>query len=239
MAPHATLETPTASEREVRPQSICALIKRNARERPNSIAASQGDRFSTYENLDKVSLSLAAFFDSCGILAGDTIPVFLNRSLESVASILALMRLGACFVPMDSSAWSQIRVDAVLRAVEPKIVIASAKSDLNAAGFPMIGAEDVRSRYNTSSSEMDVPKLTGKVDTLGDSEHPVYIIFTSGTTGKPKGVIIPRRCVENYVMQGNDRGMPFNLGVGCDDKVLLLFSLAFDGKCSQTSLAHK
>lgn len=233
MAPHATSESSTASEREHRPQSICALIKANVRNQPNSIAANQGDRALTYEQLDKASLFLAALFDSHGIKTGDTIPIFLSRSLESVAAILALMRLGACFVPMDARAWSQARVDAVLRAVEPNLVVACEGTELNAMGHQMIDAEDVRSTYDASFSEREVPTMTGELDTPGDSEHPVYIIFTSGTTGNPKGVVIPRRCVENYVMQGCERGMPFNLGVGSGDKVLLLFSLAFDGKCSR------
>lgn len=143
------------------------------------------------------------------------------------------MRLGACFVPMDARAWSKARVDAVLRAVGPNLVVACEGTEHNANGYPMIDAEDVRSTYDASFGERELPTMTEKIDTPGDPEHPVYIIFTSGTTRNPKDVVIPRRCVENYVMQGYERGMPFNLGVGSDDKVLLLFSLAFDGKCSR------
>ncbi|KAJ6107426.1 hypothetical protein N7523_008749 [Penicillium sp. IBT 18751x] len=230
MVPHATTSSPTLTERSSRSQSICALIETHAREQPHSIAVSQEGRSLTYEQLHQASLSLAALFDSNGVKAEDSIPIFLSRSLESVASILALMRLGACFVPMDASTWSQARVDAVLGTVEPKTVVASDGSELNAAGHPMIDVDDVRSVFNDSMSEKDVTTMHGELHTPGDPERPVYIIFTSGTTGKPKGVVIPRRCIENYVMQGRDQGMPFNLGVASEDKVLLLFSLAFDAR---------
>ncbi|KAK4866498.1 hypothetical protein LT330_008430 [Penicillium expansum] len=172
--------------------------------------------------------SIACSQEGQTLRAGDTVPVFVSRNLETVATIIALLRLGVCFVPMDGESWSQSRVDSVLRAVEPKIVIMAQWTDLRANDIPVITKKEVRKAFDEEQPDSCAELMAGIIDCAVSSEEPVYIIFTSGTTGTPKGVMISRRSVENYISQGIDRGMPFNLGVRNHDTVLLLFSLAFD-----------
>ncbi|KKK25540.1 hypothetical protein AOCH_001363, partial [Aspergillus ochraceoroseus] len=209
-------------------QSIWGLIERNANLPHRSLAVSQGEKSVSYQELAAATRRLAGLFVARGIKAGDTIPIFVSRCLETVASVLALLRLGVCYVPMDAEAWSQSRVDAVLQAIEPELVVTARNTSLKTGNIQEISAEDIRAALEGSGSELDEGSLTGLIDVDRSKDEPVYMIFTSGTTGTPKGVVIPRRCVKNYVQQGTDKGMPFNLGVGCGDKVLLLFSLAFD-----------
>lgn len=204
------------------------LISKYANERPDAVACSKNDRVLTYGQLQSASLSLATLFISRGISAGHTVPIFVSRDLESVASIIALLRIGACFVPIDGESWSQSRVDSVLCAVEPKIVIVAQETELNANDIPAISPKDVQTSFD-GKQQFDSDLLVN-IDHAQASEKPLYMIFTSGTTGTPKGVVISRASVENYVIQGSNHGMPFNLGVQESDRVLLLFSLAFDGK---------
>lgn len=217
-------------DQEVNHKSLWSSIHKHAQVQANSVACSQEDKALSYGRLEIVSLSLAALFHSFGIRAGDTVPVFVSRSLEAVATIVALLRLGVCFVPMDGESWSQSRVDSVLRAIEPKIVITAQWTDLRANDTPVITMREIQKAFEEQQPDSHTDLMAGDIDCAGSPEEPVYIIFTSGTTGTPKGVMISRKSVENYVTQGLDRGMPFNLGVRNHDKVLLLFSLAFDGE---------
>ncbi|KAK9848547.1 Pyridine nucleotide-disulfide oxidoreductase [Penicillium brevicompactum] len=205
---------------------LWSLISKHANERPEAVACSKNDRVLTYGQLQSASLSLASLFISRGISGGHTVPVFVSRDLESVVSIIALLRIGACFVPIDGESWSQSRVDSVLCAVESKIVIVAQYTELNTNDIPTISLKDVQSMFDEKQNvEHD---LLVNINHTQASEKPLYMIFTSGTTGTPKGVVISRASVENYVIQGTDHGMPFNLGVRESDQVLLLFSLAFD-----------
>ncbi|KAL6823625.1 non ribosomal peptide synthase [Trichoderma camerunense] len=205
--------------------STAGLINQNAIEIPGAIACSQGGRYWTYGDLDAASQSLAVLFRAHGVRAGDEIPIFLSRCFESVASTVALLRLGACFVPLDAESWGQGRIEQVLKAIGPNLVVYSTEINFKAEGIETISAKEI----NASCQSLDYGTAPEHiVDVESNPDKPIYIIFTSGTTGIPKGVVIPRRCIDNYVRQGGDGGMPFNLGVCRGDRVLLLFSLGFD-----------
>lgn len=210
--------------------SVWGFIKRNVNLRPLSTAVSEGERGLTYQDLDTASAQLAAIFLDHGVRAGDTVPILLTRSLESVTAILALLRLGVCYVPMDADSWGEARIDAVLRATEPTRVIATVDVSHKIDRSMLITAEEVKSAWNSSFNTAQTETVSGSLDLHQHPDAGMYIIFTSGTTGQPKGVVIPHRCIVNYVQQGSDKGMPFNLGVTHSDRVLLLFSLAFDGE---------
>ncbi|EHK21721.1 putative non-ribosomal peptide synthetase SirP/GliP2 [Trichoderma virens Gv29-8] len=226
MMRHTERDKPAISGKEGNNMlSTASLINQNAIEISDAIACSQGGRRWTYRDLDAASRSLTVLFSAHGVCAGDEIPIFLSRCFESVASTVALLRLGACFVPLDAESWSQERIEQILKTIEPNLVIYSTETNLKAEGIPIISEKEISARCQ-SLDYGTAPEYIAGVESSPDK--PIYIIFTSGTTGIPKGVVIPRRCIDNYVRQGGDGGMPFNLGVCRGDSVLLLFSLGFD-----------
>jgi len=120
---------------------------------------------------------------------------------------------------MEADSWSQDRINTVLATVDHKVVIVTEHLDCPVQNA--INREEIR-------DAMKLPWVKVS-ETPVSPEDVAYIIFTSGTTSRPKGVIVPHQGLANYVQQG-DREAPFNFGARTTDKVILLFSVAFDGK---------
>lgn len=207
------------------PSSVCDLIQNHVRRHPNHIAVSQEKSTLSYADLDVASQRIAVLLKNRGVGARDCVPILTSRCLEMVACLVAIVRIGACYVPIDVENWSQERTDAVLAAVSAKTIIVTGPSGYNSS--VAILSEEIHDALHPKDKAAPEPGFS--LD-YARSEDPVYIIFTSGTTGMPKGVTIANKSLLHYVQQGSDEA-PFNLGANPSDKVLLLFSIAFDA-CS-------
>jgi non-ribosomal peptide synthetase component F len=145
-------------------------------------------------------------------------------SLEMLPAVVGVLRLGACYAPMDVVSWSRDRVDAALEATGAKTVLAT--TAIHLPGYNVISIRrDILDSPEASRSLEEYPYLISARQELKPTDL-VYIIFTSGTTGKPKGVMIPQSCVVNLIIQDYDGILVIKPG----KKVLLLFSIAFDGQ---------
>ncbi|KAJ4250164.1 hypothetical protein NW762_011978 [Fusarium torreyae] len=122
---------------------------------------------------------------------------------------------------MEAGTWSQDRIESVLSRVGHKLVLSTVDDDHDIPN--LVSLQQIRQAItDTETAEHD--RYRGPQS----SEDIAYVIFTSGTTGLPKGVEIAHHSLLHYVQQG-DLDRPFNLGVTASDTMLLLFSVAFDG----------
>lgn len=208
------------------PVSVHDLFQGIVQKQPHSVAVSYGDAQLTYAELDSASRGVASLLRQRDIGPGDFVPILTSRCLEMVACILGIIRVGACWVPMEAGSWSQERIDTVLAAVDHKVVIAT--EPLGRALENTITRDEIQAAMKLPHTEV--------LDNAIDPADPAYIIFTSGTTSRPKGVIIQHRSLANYVQQGDEEA-PFNFGADARDKVLLLFSVAFDGETNLERLS--
>ncbi|KAF2869633.1 putative non-ribosomal peptide synthetase SirP [Massariosphaeria phaeospora] len=203
-------------------RTVYELFRRQVGLRGSAVACSQENESFTYAELDYVSLRVALALQECGVRAGDIVPILGSRCVEMVACFLAASRMGACYVPFDLESWSQERVDAVLDTVGARVVLFAGNSTCNVN--PELDCVRIDRHFLLRSRDC-------LCDVYGShpvqSSHLAYIIFTSGTTGKPKGVMVSNESLLNYVKHGSEEE-PFNLGVKPADAVLLLFSVAFD-----------
>ena len=135
----------------------------------------------TYGDLKKDSDSLAAQIDRLGLPDKSPVVVFGGQEYEMLAAFVALTKSGHAYIPIDSHSALE-RVAAIVEVAEPSLIIAINDFPLVDVAAPIFSAEQVQTAFREGASyELSHP-------VQGDDNY--YIIFTSGTTGKPKGVQI-------------------------------------------------
>lgn len=135
----------------------------------------------TYGDLKKDSDSLAAHIDRLGLPDKSPVVVFGGQEYEMLATFVALTKSGHAYIPIDSHSALE-RVAAIVEVAEPSLIIAINDFPLADVTAPIFSAEQVQTAFREGASyELSHP-------VQGDDNY--YIIFTSGTTGKPKGVQI-------------------------------------------------
>jgi amino acid adenylation domain-containing protein/non-ribosomal peptide synthase protein (TIGR01720 family) len=153
---------------------------------PNKIALETKDTKLTYQNLNNRANQLAQKMIDIGTKSQDFVAILAPNSSEMIISILAIMKIGAVYVPIDPK-YPKERIDFILKDCSPTVLLkyrASVETDVT-----VIDLENIQ----YSSKKIDNLKFEKRLDDL------IYCIYTSGTTGIPKGVLITNRNVSNYI----------------------------------------
>ncbi|MBT8152592.1 amino acid adenylation domain-containing protein [Epibacterium ulvae] len=163
----------------------------------------------TYAVLDQRSNGLAHLLHERGIGAGDMVAISMERSVDFVVSILAVLKRGAAFVPVDPT-YPAGHQHHMLQDSGAKLVIAHNR------------ASEVAGEISCISPACTMADTAPSVGAR-DPETPAYVIYTSGSTGVPKGVVVTRA---NIAAHAAAIGPAFDLGPA--DRVLQFASLSFD-----------
>ncbi|RAU90819.1 non-ribosomal peptide synthetase [Mycobacterium colombiense] len=163
------------------PELFAAQVARD----PKAVAITCGERSWTYREVEEAANRLAHMLAGQGAGPGQRVAVVIPRSAEAVMVILAVLKTGAAYVPIDPSV-PATRLDFVLGDCAPIAVVTTAevRSRLERSGLPLIDVDDPAV---TTQSETALPAV--------GPENIAYIIYTSGTTGTPKGVAVPHHNV--------------------------------------------
>lgn len=155
---------------------------------PKRIALKFGRKTLTYKELnDKVNV-LANYLIKKGIKGNVPVVLLLDRSLEMIISILAVLKTGGYYVPIDPS-WPKDRVSYILKSSGAKVILTNVKNNNKKFKATIIDVNNVLKR-NDNNKEI---KVNTKINDL------LYILYTSGSTGKPKGVLISNKNVSGFL----------------------------------------
>jgi len=180
--------------------------------RPNSIAVETNDAQLTYADLNRRANAIHQVFEENGLVTRSIIPLVLHRGVDLVAAELAALKLGAAFLPIDPEQ-PKLRICEISRQSQAPFVVTSKvlRAKLAALNLNAIFIEECNSKVGIEK----VCKVT--------EDDLAYIVFTSGTTGIPKGVMISRRSLNNFC-----RYWIGKLGLGPNEKMTVLASPGFD-----------
>ena len=200
--------------------TIHGVVDDRAAERPDAVAVVDGERSLTYRELDERTGALARRL--AGLLDGPdrTVGVLADRSVEAVVAFLGVLRAGAAFVPLDPGFppdhLRYLAADTAVRAVLAPPAHLDLAAELTDA--PVLALDDgVR-----DGDAPDGPPPDAAAPVTAGPRTLAYVMYTSGSSGRPKGVAVEHRSVLAYVRGAHDQ-VP-----GPDDVVLQAAQLGFD-----------
>ena len=196
-------------------KSLIYFINECAAKNLKKAAIKFGDRVLTYQELQERSNKLARVLIDHRIKTGDVVGLALDRSPEMIISLLAILKSGAAYVPLDPE-YPKDRVEFMLDDSSAKILLTSAKyhNHFKSAATELL-IEDALVKFDDHS--VDDPKVKIKGDDLA------YVLYTSGSTGKPKGVQIRHYNLVNFLLS-----MQKEPGMKPSDHILIVTTISFD-----------
>lgn len=196
-------------------QTILHLFAEQVKRTPHDTAFQQGDASLSYAVLNERANRLARYILRAGVMPGTMVGLCVKRSLDAVTAILAILKAGAAYVPLDP-AYPLQRLVYMLQDSGAKVVVGqSASLDPLAEYCEHAIFLDRETKEIGAESADDLP-----ITLLPES--PLYILYTSGSTGQPKGVVGTHRAALNR-FSWMWQVMPFEPGEVTGQKTALSF----------------
>lgn len=211
IAPHRRRILDALAGADVPAADIDTLFLEQVRCRPRQVAVRDADVELTYEQLAHAADDHARALWQAGVRSGDTVLVATRRSAAEVVALLAISRLGAAYAGFDDDA-PQARLERIIARLAP----AAAVVDSGTAGH-----QALRALTRVDSWRQGPPVLVELPERPADPRRTAYVAFTSGSTGEPKGVVVPHQAVTRLALTTELQPRP-------GDRVLRMAPLAFD-----------
>lgn len=195
------------------------LISAQARRTPGAVAAMHGSRSLSYLELDRACDLAATRLRALGVIRGTLVGVHLERSLDMLVAVIAVMKAGGAYVPLDPEYPSNRLGHMVADAGLGLVISQSTLSGMTPPGqYRCVDVAQLLEPCVDASADMDA-----SADSTADATDLVYVLYTSGSTGMPKGVALEHRNVTNVLLS-----MQQQPGLAALDRLVAVTTLSFD-----------
>jgi amino acid adenylation domain-containing protein len=196
-------------------KTLIDLLAETVRQYPDKVAVRYNNQTLTYEELENSSNQFARVLTENKIQRGDLIGLAVDRSSEMLIALLAIMKTGAAYIPIDPE-FPQKRIEFMLNDSATKILVTSKK---------------YKGRFHAKAKEILIEEAWDKMSTYSvASMHReisgvdlAYVLYTSGSTGNPKGVQIEHHNLFNFLLS-----MQKAPGMNSGDCLLAITTISFD-----------
>nr|QSQ85920.1 NRPS [Preussia typharum] len=198
--------------------NLCELFAQSVARCPDNLAVDHEQGCLTYRGLDISSTVLSRTLVDLGVSKASPVVLVTAHGSFNIIAILAILKAGSSFVPIDRTSWSPEKIRQVFDTVQSSLVINTTPEQftpptescrvLNISSIPYASPLD---------RDVDAPFPTI------DPDDTACVMFTSGSTGRPKGVMISHKSLCLY-----SKTSPVNMDVGPGDRLLHILSVAFD-----------
>lgn len=174
--PYGTLDRP-----------IMHIFEEKVLQYPDKPAVESGDRILTYKELNSRANALAHHIQKAGVKKADVLGIIMDTTIEVVISMLAALKAGAVYLPINESFPKQ-RIEYMLGMGNVALILGMGENSFVEYKYIDVSDEAIYTSEDSSNPDVEI--------TLDDC---AYMIFTSGSTGKPKGAVIRHRGLANYI----------------------------------------
>ncbi len=190
------------------------VVEAQAARHPEHPAVSHDGVALSYGELSRRADGIAVAIRELGAGPGSLVGVCLGRSADLVVALLAVLKAGAAYLPLDP-AYPAERLGFTLRDAAPALVIGSAGELPDTGTIPRYELAQLEERAAAGAAPAPAREAC--------PDDPAYVIYTSGSSGRPKGVVVPHRNVVSLIAATAD-----DFGLTSDDTWTLFHSVAFD-----------
>ncbi|MTK02067.1 amino acid adenylation domain-containing protein [Micromonospora sp. CP22] len=199
-------------------EPVHVAIARRAQEQPNHLAVTCEDDSLTYGELDRRAFEVAAFLRSRGVGEGQVVAVAVERDLDALVTLLGVLKAGAAFAVVDPSHPAG-RLEYILKDTAAPVVMTQSRVR---DGIPETGPWSIVEIDKEREAFAEAAAAAQPWTEVG-RDSLAYVLYTSGSTGQPKGVLIEHRALQSFIASYR---RVFDLQP--DDRMLQLAALTFD-----------